>query len=169
MYKFSRKILIALILSFSSLVLVNYFVWESYSQKEKFNKFESSYLVKKHNQIHQHFEINEKDRLFFGTSKIFRHFDPEKFDSIVGDGEQSFNYGHAALFPFRLLDYTEFVLKHVPRKFQGELFIELTALQDVNEDNYNTTEIQSSLNIWRAVDFVEDEKYFRASHFFSAL
>ena len=145
MKSFIRNLIIFCSISLAVLIATNYYIWNTTSADFRFNAYESEYLTKKHNYLIDNFSISENDRLFFGSSKIFRQVNPTQLDSLINDGNRSFNFGHAALFPFRLFEYIHYTLDAIPSDFDGELYIELTGVQRVKGSNYTTLEIQNSI------------------------
>jgi len=134
--------------AFVLVVLVNSTYWLQADKTTRFQKFEQEGLVNKTDLILNNINVDSSDRLIFGTSKTFRHFNTNVFDSVLNDNTKSINFGFANLFPFRLYDYIEYVLNDEQlSSFKGEIFIEITRPAQIKEINYNTLPIINSLNL----------------------
>ena len=122
---------------------------------DHYDFYELPEVVNRKNNFNQ-FE-NNINTVFVGSSRIFRHIDPEVFDSITG--LSSYNLGYAGLFPFRSYDFLEkLAIEDTQIK---NIFIELAPLALLGQ-NFNTEPFIHSIDLKKfsiALSFSNNEVY----------
>lgn len=167
MNKFILKFIKFILLASVVLIITNIIIWNLQSEKERFYRYESADLVNKYDFLNSELDFSEKGRLFFGTSKIYRHLNPVLLDSLLADNSKSYNFGHAGLFPFRLFNFIDVWIadNHITKE---DIFIELTVPQRINENNYSTVEILNNITIEKLMVYLDEQKFFGAKTIFSS-
>ena len=86
------------------------------------------------------------DTVFVGSSRIFRHLDPDAFDAATGHSTRSFNLGVQSFFPYRSFDVLQQDEILNPRV--SNVLIELAPLGRIDQ-NYNKNPNIHSVNFER--------------------
>jgi hypothetical protein len=129
---------------------MNIFLWSFTDADQSFSRFqkvEEQQLANKYTDFLKLDSAENFNTLFFGTSKIYRHLDPGLYDSVMRQNSRSYNLAMGNLFPFRLYDAIEGIIKAKKEK-NIDLFIEIAPLAKVGE-NYDVVQIQNSLSLER--------------------
>lgn len=127
------------------LALMNSYYWHV-SKASSFEMTEDEGLVLKYETFKQRDQVNDFNTLFLGSSRIYRHINPQLFDSLTGT-TKSYNLAFSNLFPFRLNDFAVKVLNDKKRN-DVTVFMELAPIASVGK-NFNSMPIKKSVTIDR--------------------
>ncbi|MGB5982872.1 MAG: hypothetical protein WBG46_12070 [Nonlabens sp.] len=109
------------------------------------------YFKPKLEYYNKNYETKDYNTVFFGSSRIFRHINPNVLDSIMSDENiETFNFGTVGTYnPESYFLYENFINNQADEKIDYA-FLEIQALNDIDAKNLATTKG----NYWNSIEFL---------------